>query len=115
MTLGKMASAVCILFLLAAVLPGQTVSSSIVGTVLDPASASVAGARVTLTDTGTGNARTGVSDVSGIFRFLEIPPGTYTLNIQSSGFKSFTESNIVVEASQTRAATCSGISRWCPA
>ena len=47
MTLRKSAQAICALILFAACLVGQTVSSSITGTVLDPASAVVPNAAVT--------------------------------------------------------------------
>ncbi|HYW47230.1 MAG TPA: carboxypeptidase-like regulatory domain-containing protein [Bryobacteraceae bacterium] len=81
---------------------GQTVSSSLVGTVLDPASAVVPNAKVTLTDPDTGSVRTVTTDVGGNFRFLDLSPGTYTLSVQVQGFKGLTETNVVVAAQETR-------------
>jgi hypothetical protein len=81
---------------------GQTVSSTVIGTVLDPASAVVPNARVTLTEPATGNVRTVMTDVGGSFRFLDLVPGTYTLSVQVQGFKSLTETNLVVAANETR-------------
>src|SRR5690349_2842892 len=47
---------------------GQTVSSSLVGTVLDPANAVVPNAPVKLTDQNTGTVREANTDSAGVFR-----------------------------------------------
>ena len=73
-----------------------------VGTVVDATNALVANARVTLTDQATASVRSAITDASGSFRFLDLAPGTYTLSIQSPGFKTLTETDIVVLAQETR-------------
>jgi hypothetical protein len=102
MTLQKLAPVVCTLFFLLVSLFGQTVSSSIVGTVLDPVSAVVPNAAVTLTDLDTGAVRSVVTDNSGLFRFVNVPPGNYTVSVQAKGFKGLVQSNIVLAANETR-------------
>lgn len=82
---------------------GQTVTSSLVGTVVDPADAVVANAPVTLVDAGTGAVRTATSDNGGAFRFVNLTPGTYNLTIKAPGFKSMTQTGIQVAASETHA------------
>lgn len=52
-------------------------TGKIVGTVLDPTGAPVSGAKVTITNEGTGEARAGTSDDSGDFTFPILPVGTY--------------------------------------
>lgn len=81
---------------------GQTVSSSLVGTVLDPSSAVVPNAAVTATDQETGAVRAVTTDSSGTFRFLNLTPGEYSLSITVTGFKSITEKGIVLAAQETR-------------
>jgi hypothetical protein len=98
----KLAQSICVLTLFTACLVGQTVSSSLVGTVADPANAAVPNAPITLTDKDTGAVRSAVTDNSGAFRFLDLFPGTYSLSLRAPGFKSFTEASITVEANQTR-------------
>src|SRR5436305_10274653 len=102
MTVRKFAQAICAVFLLAACLFSQTVTSSITGTVLDPASSVAPNAAVTLTDENTGSVRTGVTDNTGIFRFLNVAPGSYSVSVQVRGFKNLVQSNVMVSANETR-------------
>src|SRR4051812_27867550 len=81
---------------------GQTVSSSLVGTVLDPSNAIVPNAPVTLTEQDTGTVRTATSDSSGLFRFLNLSPGNYSVSVSMTGFKSLVQKNIVLAAQETR-------------
>jgi hypothetical protein len=78
----------------------QTVSSSLVGTVVDPADAAVVNAPVTLTDPGTGATRNVATDTSGTFRFLNIPPSTYNMTIAAPGFKTRVQNGIVLSAQE---------------
>ena len=80
---------------------GQTVASSVIGTVVDQTDAVVAGAPVTLTNTGTGAVRMGTTDSNGTFRFQNLLPGTYTVTIRASGFKTTTQGGILVAAQET--------------
>src|SRR5690349_4368324 len=89
------------LALFCAGLPAQTVSSSLLGTVVDPADAAVANAPVTLTDLGTKSTRTANTDNSGTYRFLSLDPGSYTLTVKATGFKTLTQTGIVIAASET--------------
>lgn len=80
---------------------GQTVTSSIVGTVVDPADAAIAGAPVTLTSADTGAVLTGTTDSLGTYRFNEIKPGTYNVTVKATGFKAETQTGIVLAAQET--------------
>jgi hypothetical protein len=77
------------------------VSSQIVGTVVDPADAVVANAPVTLTSTDTGAVRTATTDSLGTYRFTNVNPGTYSVDVKAAGFKSFTQGGVVVTANET--------------
>ena len=80
---------------------GQTVTSSLIGTVVDPADAAVANAPVILTNTQTNATRSASTDSSGTYRFLSLDPGTYTVTIKATGFKQMTQTGIVISASET--------------
>jgi len=62
----------CALILLSVCLVAQTVSSSLVGRVIDPADAVVPAAKVTLTDAATGSVRMAATDNTGLFRFVNV-------------------------------------------
>src|SRR5882762_4476441 len=102
MSLRKPALLICALLIVCSFAIGQTVSSSLVGTVLDPSNAVVPNAPVTLTDQDTGSVRSATSDSSGLFRFLNLSPGNYSVSVTLTGFKSLTQKEIVLSASETR-------------
>jgi len=74
--------------------------ASIQGTVLDPQGNAVAGARVTVTNQGTGVSRETVSSAEGFYKIPELAPGTYTVTVEAAGFKKYQEKNVPVEAEQ---------------
>src|SRR6476646_1445773 len=90
------------LLLSAAAVFAQTVASTIVGTVTDPANAVVPGAEIQLVDTRTGAVRTTVTDTSGLFRFPNIAPSVYSVTVKAGGFKTRLEREITLSASETR-------------
>src|SRR5580765_984035 len=102
MSLRHCAQLVCALTFLANCLLGQTVSSSLVGTVLDPSSAVVPNAAVIATDQETGAVRAVTTDSSGVFRFLNLTPGEYSISITVTGFKNISEKGITLAAQETR-------------
>ena len=61
-------------------------TSQLNGSVTDPSGAAVAGAKITLTDPATGSQRTATSNVSGLYQFLDVPPGSYQLAASARGF-----------------------------
>jgi outer membrane receptor protein involved in Fe transport len=79
----------------------QTVTSSLVGTVVDQQDAVVVGAPVTLTSAGTGQVRQAVTDSLGSYRFVNLEPGIYNLTVKAPGFKSETQTGIEVVAQET--------------
>src|SRR6266550_1754150 len=91
----------CIVSLLLAVLAappaaGQTFFGSIVGNVTDDSGASVPGAKVVLTNTGTNEARAVESGQSGNYQFLNLIPGTYKVDFEKAGFRRVTRDEIQV-------------------
>lgn len=71
--------------------------ASLVGTVLDPAGAVVASARVALRNRETGARFTATTDDGGAYRFGQLPGGTYTLSVESDGFAPFEMSEVRVQ------------------
>ncbi len=69
---------------------------------MDPGDASVPGVEVTIKDTGTGTPRTFTTSQEGIFRFNNIPPGTYLLTAKVQGFKTYTQQDINLASAEVR-------------
>lgn len=79
------------LLLLAFLAPGawpQT-ASSLNGRVVDPSGAAVPRVTLTLTDNATGLVRTTTSNEQGLYEFLAVPPGNYSLRATASGFSEY--------------------------
>src|SRR5215475_1654105 len=74
-------------FSLGGVALAQEVSGTLKGTVVDQQGAVVPGATVTAVGAGTGLERTVTTDSEGGFSIAKLALGTYTLNIEKSGFK----------------------------
>ncbi len=68
---------------------GQVTTADITGTVTDTSGASVSGAKVTVSNTATQEVRTTTSSVSGTFSVTLLNPGSYTIQVANSGFKTF--------------------------
>src|SRR5690349_13204438 len=74
----------------------QTVSGSIAGTVLDSTQATIANARVTAVEVNKGTSSVAVTDAEGRFVFPQMPPGTYNITAEVSGFKKFEKKNVIL-------------------
>ena len=85
-----------------AVLSAQIVSSSIVGTLTDPGNAVVPGVEVVLTNLGTGVVNKTNSNSVGLFRFPTVLTGRYSITVHATGFKGYSQTEIVISASETR-------------
>src|SRR5258708_25607753 len=66
---------------------GQAVNATLLGTVTDSSGAAVANAKVLVTETNTGIGRTSETNDSGNYVFPDLPPGTYRVTAELSGFK----------------------------
>jgi len=71
----------------AALLYGQAATGGANGTVTDPAGAAVPGATVVLRNTATNLETAATSNSSGLFTFVNVQPGAYTLTVRHPGFK----------------------------
>lgn len=94
------ALAISILLWMSTPLFGQSTMGSINGTVTDSSASALAGARVELTNVGTGYTRDAVTNENGMFNFLDLPAGSYTVLVQSPGFASEKRNSIVLYANQ---------------
>ena len=78
----------------------QSTYGTVDGTVVDPSGASVPGAEVTLTNTGTQEKHTQPTNGEGAYQFVNVLPGEYHLDIEKPGFKHFVRTNVMVQIQQ---------------
>lgn len=79
----------------------QLASASVNGTVRDPSGAVIPGAAVTLQEVSTGVKRTVQTNSVGNYVFIDVAPGTYTLEVAKSGFSTAQQSAFVLYVNQT--------------
>ncbi len=88
--------------LIAAVSFGQQLTGTLTGTTTDSTGAVVPNAKVTMKNELSGDMRTTVSNGSGYFSITAIQPGTYTVSITATGFKTWTQGGIVFAQGDNR-------------
>jgi hypothetical protein len=76
----------CLLILAGYPALAQDATGKIVGIVTDPSGATVAGATVTVTNTGTQVSRQTTSDKQGNYQVLQLPIGMYAVSANAPGF-----------------------------
>jgi hypothetical protein len=89
-----------IAFLLLAVSTFAQYRAGIQGSVVDPQGDTINAATVTLTNKETGRVVTVTTDASGVFNFLSLAPGHYSISASATGFKKKNLSDITVSAEQ---------------
>ena len=78
---------------------GQSATTSLRGTISDSRGAVLTGASVTIGNAATGFSRTIKSDDQGVYQFLEVPPATYLVTVNASGFAVTKRENVVLQVS----------------
>jgi Carboxypeptidase regulatory-like domain len=72
----------------------QSSTTSLRGTVSDPQGAVLPDSTLTLTNPSTGFSASKKTDRDGVYQFLQLPPGTYTLTVTKPGFATLKEDNL---------------------
>lgn len=78
----------------------QRTTATLFGQVQDPSGAGVPGAKVSLMHEETNARYMAETDAAGGFTFMFLPRGTYRMEVEAQGFKSFSQSGLVLEAGQ---------------
>ena len=79
----------------------QQASANINGVVKDQTGAAIANARVELRNVNTAVVKTTTTNSDGVYVFLNIVPGTYTMRASASGFNTVTQPETTLEVNQT--------------
>jgi hypothetical protein len=81
-------------------IPAQVSTGWLYGRLTDQSGGAIADASVTETEEATGFSWRIQSDDSGQYRFDELPPGLYSIEIERLGFQPFTEKHARLEVTQ---------------
>ena len=76
--------------------------SSLSGTVLDPSRSAIPNATVTLTNAATEQMQSATTNATGFYRFVELPPGTYSVTVTAEGFKKNSLTDLALAAESPR-------------
>lgn len=97
----RAAMPVLLLALFAAMAAAQTITGTLVGSVVDPSGAAVTNAEVSVVQKATGAKRTVKTNEQGDFLIGSLQPGEYTLSVTSAGFKTLQRTGIVLSSAET--------------
>ena len=87
--------------------PAQnTVNGTITGTVTDHSGAVVMDANVTTTNEASQVSQSRTTNASGLYLFSDMPPATYTVKIEKSGFRPCEGTGILLDPGVTRTFSC---------
>src|ERR1700685_3182653 len=84
------------LSLYSAVLRAQSTNGSIAGRVTDPSKAVIVDAKVAGTNTGTNARYEGATSGSGEYYLTNLPPGSYRIEIEKSGFQKLIKPDVIL-------------------
>src|SRR5436305_10323284 len=78
-------------------LNAQVDTGSITGVITDASGAVVSGAKVTLSNEGTGSSLTTTTGADGVYKFSPVRVGSYKLEATSQGFQTTTQNGVKVD------------------
>jgi hypothetical protein len=97
--------AVCLTLLLSVcavpTFAAQSPTATVTGIVSDPQGAVIRGATVTAVQTETNVSRTATSNGEGAFALSALPPGSYTITVEASGFNQTKYESVTLYVGQT--------------
>lgn len=98
--MARKAFQILLLVCIAGYVLAQSITSGIVGTVIDDSGAVVPNAVVTAINPDTNSRAEARTDASGNYVLLQLKPGSYTVEISAPGFKKYVRSGIILELQQ---------------
>ena len=79
----------------------QSDTGDLTGSIVDVSGGTIAGATIVVTDVATGTTRTVQSGGDGGFNVSQLRAGTYTVQVQREGYKTFTATELKIDVAKT--------------
>ncbi len=95
-------SMILVLMVAASVFGQASGSATLRGRVTDPTGAVIPDLRPTLINEATKDERKAKTNDEGFYVFSAVPPGTYTLRVEGTGFKTYEQTKLILSPSDTR-------------
>src|SRR5437667_12512571 len=89
------------LLLLALSAAAQVQNGQFTGVVTDPSGAAIANAKVTVSNPATNLSVPASTNQTGSYTAKELPPGNYKITVEAPGFRTASNTNLVVNAGTT--------------
>jgi Carboxypeptidase regulatory-like domain/TonB dependent receptor/TonB-dependent Receptor Plug Domain len=102
MPIKGLSSIVLVLVIVASNSSGQSTQGGLVGTIRDEKGAEISGAKVRVTNVGTGLQRETTTTGNGLYRVLALPTGSYEVTAEAQGFATTTTKGIEIGVDQIR-------------
>lgn len=80
----------------------QSTFGSILGTIQDGSGGAIAGGEIQVTNLDENTARNTTTNNAGLYQFLNLPPGRYSVSVAKSGFATARVNEVLLEARQER-------------
>src|ERR1022692_1224805 len=93
-------SALSLCLICSTLMSAQSTGGRILGRVADPSGAVLAGVKVPAPKEAAGGSREAQTNEAGDYVLVEIPPGTYTVQYELTGFKKNVQKGIIVDVNQ---------------
>ena len=97
----SLSGALTLLLVFACSAHSQSTFGTVVGNVSDASGAPVASTDVTLTNLGTNEKRMSTTNSDGLYQFVNVTPGQYSVSVEKTGFKRIVRSPVRVETEST--------------
>ena len=91
---------ILIMLATAGLLPGQSFTGTILGTVKDASGAVVPGATITVVNLANNETKEVKTDSTGVYSAPQLSPGRYRVEAAAEGFKKFVQEGIVLQVQQ---------------
>src|ERR1051325_995748 len=79
----------------------QVVTATLTGSITDASGASVPHATVKATERSTGAVRSTKTSVDGVYNVPYLNPGLYLVEVEATGFKTYSQDNVRLDVSTT--------------
>src|SRR5207248_11481050 len=97
----RIAIACLVMLIAAAIAEAQTGQGSLRGYVKDEQGGALPGVTVTATSPAVIQPASAVTDAEGYYRLINLPPGTYSMAAELTGFASYKREDVLLRAGAT--------------